>query len=117
MSSIPWTFVDSTAVVTRERGPPLFQMPHMWQPNLNMPNPRHTSHCDRAKLGWRKWAHERPDMYAHHAEATVPDWYCRRIYNINHNDIKDKMRAYEQTSKPTIKATYNLPRSHSEPRP
>lgn len=89
-------------------------MPHMWQPNLNMPNPYFTSHCDRSQLGWRKWGHDYPDWYARSAASTTPDWYSRRVSTIRGGDLTElTWKPWEQTSKPNEKKVYGMVR---EPR-
>lgn len=107
--------VDKNVVHLRQRDPPLFQMPHMWQPNLNMPNPYHSSHCDRIQQGWRKWGAEQPDWYARRADAQCPDWYARRVNTIRQADTKEQLWPWEQTSKPTERRVYGLGRESPRP--
>lgn len=114
MATYP-TYVDRTMQSVRQREPPLYQMPHMWQPNLNMANPDHHSHCDRIQLGWRKWGAEHPDWYARRADAQHPDWYTRRVNTIRGADTKERLWHWERPQKPTEKKAFGI--SRASPRP
>ena len=61
-----------------------------------------------AQAGWRKWAGEHPDMYSRRPEAVVPDWYTRRVRDVQAADTKRRLWTWEQTQKPTEKRTYGL---------
>lgn len=114
MATVP-SRVEPTWVHVRQRDPPLFQMPHMWQPNLNMASPYHSSHCDRIQNGWHKWGAEHPDWYAHSAASQHPDWYNRRVDTICRADTKERLWHWERPYKPTEKTAYGI--SRDSPRP
>ena len=58
--------------------------------------------------GWRKWAAEHPDMYSRRSEAVVPDWYTRRVKDIEDSDTKRRLWTWEKTQKPTEKRAYGI---------
>ncbi|ESO06679.1 hypothetical protein HELRODRAFT_188446 [Helobdella robusta] len=62
----------------RHREPPLYQMPHLWQPNLDMMNPMVNSHADFKLGGLAKWSGDYPFMHSRSKQATEPDWFTRR---------------------------------------
>lgn len=109
MATYP-TRLDPTWTHLRQREPPLFQMPHMWQANLNMTSPYTSSHCDRVQRGWAKWGHDNNGFYARSAAATVPDWYARRVATIRGGDMKELLWSWEGTSKATEKKVFGIDR-------
>ncbi|KAK2191981.1 hypothetical protein NP493_41g02016 [Ridgeia piscesae] len=114
MATYP-TRIDATWVHLRDRQPPLFQMPHMWQPNHHMPSPYHSSHCDRTQRGWHKWGAEYPDMYTHKSSSNDPTWFARTTRRIYDGDTKERMWPWELTSRPTEKRVYGYEREAPRP--
>ena len=54
-------------------------------------------------------------MYARRPEATIPDWYQRRIDTIRSGDTKERLWSWELHSKPTEKRAYGIKREPHRP--
>jgi len=94
---------------------PLAAQPNTWQPRNYHHNIYHSSHCDIAQSGWRKWSSHQPDWYARSAEAWHPDWYARRVDTIRQANTKERLWPWELTSRPTEKRVYGLARESPRP--
>jgi len=106
--------IDPSWAHVRTREPPLFMMPHQWQPPIVPPNPYYTSHCDRIQAGYRKWGADYPDWYARRPEATHPDWFTRRMQTIREGDLKELQWSWERTSKATQRGMHTVPNCRGE---
>ena len=67
------------------------------------------------KAGWKKWGAQYPDMYAHRPEATLPDWYTRRVSDIRDADTKVRLWDWEKASRPTEKRAFGLTKETPQP--
>ncbi|XP_013401631.1 uncharacterized protein LOC106167391 [Lingula anatina] len=98
--SLTWSHV-------RERPPPLASMPAMWQAKHHLHPPYHSSHCDHAKGGWKKWsmgcAGQHGDWHAARPFAYEPDWYTRKVDYIREGNYKYRSWPWDQASHATTR--------------
>ena len=47
-------------------------------------------------------------MYSRRSEAVVPDWYTRKVTDIQDSDTKRRLWTWEKTQKPTEKKAYGI---------